>query len=173
MAHLAKKFTFNCVAIVALASLCCLAHSNYHQREHYLSRRSNINQENPQVVMGKFRAPAPERIFTQRIPKASQSGSQVLSASYRVLDNADSLPQKVVHGINGASVQQASSSSNRNAGNQRVVSAKFQVSDEGLNYPPSKLSADIYGNVAEIVTAPPEAVENDFLEPEASKLYGN
>lgn len=56
---------------------------------------------------------------------------------------------------------------------ERKVGASIKVSDEGLNYPPSKLSADIYGNVAEIVTAPPEAVEGDLLIPNSDRFAPN
>lgn len=122
------------------------------------------SQQTP-VVVGRFRAPAPERIVKQRLPKSSEFGSQTMSASYRVQDDHES--PKMVHGITGASVAQKKQQSV-----ERTVSAKMQVSDEGLNYPPSKLSADIYGNVAEIVTAPPEAVENDFLLPQNTRIYG-
>jgi hypothetical protein len=128
------------------------------------SRASSLDADESQdstVVVGKFKAPAPERFQRQQVPKSSQFASQTMSASYRVADS--SAPEKVVHGITGGS-----SASNNNK--QRVVSAKFQVSDEGLNYPPSKLSADIYGNVAEIVTAPPEAVDSDFLLPTSHRF---
>ena len=121
------------------------------------------SQDSAAVVMGKFKAPAPEQIQQRRIPKSTQFASHTMSASYRVAD-ASGAPEKVVHGITGASVAQ------RNQSKQRVVGAKIQVSDEGLNYPPSKLSADIYGNVAEIVTAPPEAVDNDFLLPNSHRF---
>lgn len=125
------------------------------------------SQESP-VVMGKFKAPAPERIQRQRVPKSSQFASHTMSASYQVSD-VGSTPEKVVHGITGASTN----SNTQNQSKQRVVGAKIQVSDEGLNYPPSKLSADIYGNVAEIVTAPPEAVDNDFLLPSSHRFTTN
>lgn len=124
------------------------------------------SQELP-IVVGKLKAPAPQHIHHKRIKTQSKRGSQTVSASYRVSDNSD-LPEKVVHGLVGDS----SFAPQKQAANQRTVSAKMLVSDEGLNYPPSKLSADIYGNVAEIVTAPPEAVENDFLLPESSKIFG-
>lgn len=127
---------------------------------------ASASQEEP-IVVGKLKAPAPERIFRQRVPKQSNLSSQTVSASYRVSDSSE-LPEKVVHGVIGA----GSSANQRQPVNQRTVSAKMLVSDEGLNYPPSKLSADIYGNVAEIVTAPPEAVENDFLVPQSSKFFG-
>lgn len=129
---------------------------------------SAASQESP-IIMGKFKAPAPERIQRQRVPKQSEIGSQTVSASYRVAANSD-LPEKVVHGIIGGS---AATAPRQQAVNQRTVSAKMLVSDEGLNYPPSKLSADIYGNVAEIVTAPPEAVESDFLVPQSNKFSGS
>lgn len=129
------------------------------------------SQESP-IVMGKFRAPAPERIYKQRIAKPTEFASQTMSASFRVADvDEASQPEKIVHGIVGSSIKP--SSSNNKLSNQRTVSAKIQVSDEGLNYPPSKLSADIYGNVAEIVTAPPEAVDNDFLLPASNTIFGN
>lgn len=121
-----------------------------------------------QVVMGKFKAPAPERIQRQRVPKASEFGSQTISASYRVSE-AEPEPGKVVQGVVGSSVATGRRSA---AAAQRTVGAKMLVSDEGLNYPPSKLSADIYGNVAEIVTAPPEAVEGDFLLPQSQRFLG-
>lgn len=157
-----------CLLSAALVGV--LAYPNqYQQQQHYISRRSNSNNQDATIVIGKFKAPAPERILRQKIPKNVDSANQVMSASYRVTDNADNLPEKVVHGVPGASV----SVQQRKNQNQRIVSAKIQVSDEGLNYPPSKLSADIYGNVAEIVTAPPEAVEGDFLLPETSKLFGS
>lgn len=118
-----------------------------------------------QIVVGKFRAPAPEQIHQQRVAKSSRFASQTMSASYRVA-NPDSesaaSDEKVVHGIAGSSMKPQSI--------QRTVGAKIMVSDEGLSYPPSKLSADIYGNVAEIVTAPPEAVDSDFLYPKSSRF---
>lgn len=133
------------------------------------SERSNSQHQQhqePQLVVGRFRAPAPERVQSHRVAKSSELGAQTLSASFRVADQAEpARPDKVVHGITGQSISQRKSQ-------ERRVSAKFMVSDEGLNYPPSKLSADIYGNVAEIVTAPPEAVENDFLVPN-SNLFGS
>lgn len=148
-----------------------------HQRDlRFAASDSSASAETPsdQIVMGKFKAPAPERIHRQRVPKNSDFASQVMSASYRVGDASGSMPEKVVHGIVGSSVsggQQAGARSRAN--NERTVGAKIQVSDEGLNYPPSKLSADIYGNVAEIVTAPPEAVESDFLLPLSNSIYSN
>lgn len=124
------------------------------------SFQASETNESP-IVMGKFRAPAPERIYRTRVPNSSQFATQTMSASYRVADSS-SIPEKLVHGIAGASTD----ANNK----QRVVGAKIQVSDEGLNYPPSKLSADIYGNVAEIVTAPPEAVDSDFLLPNSRRF---
>lgn len=128
---------------------------------------SELNQETAQVVMGKFRAPSPDRIYKARVPKQSNIGSQTVSASFRVSDVDSTQPEKIVHGIIGQQQQQQQRNDK-----QHVVSAKIQVSDEGLNYPPSKLSADIYGNVAEIVTAPPEAVDNDFLIPANNQMFG-
>lgn len=128
------------------------------------ARDQNLSQDS--IVMGKFKVPAPDRIQQRRIPKSSESSSQVVSASFRVADDS-APPAKLVHGINGGSVQANSQN------NLRKVKAMIQVSDEGLNYPPSKLSADIYGNVAEIVTAPPEAVDQDFLIPQSSSFFGN
>lgn len=116
---------------------------------------TTANSNNQDVVVGKFRAPAPERMVRHKLAKSADFGSRTVGASFRVAD--ESQPEKVVHGVAGASVAQRTS--------ERTVGARIQVSDDGLNYPPSKLSADIYGNVAEIVTAPPEAVENDFLIP--------
>lgn len=130
------------------------------------------------VVVGKFRAPAPERMHRHRIAKSSDSSTQVLSASYQVADAND--VERVVHGVHGmqaadsaprSAASTASGAPQKTRKDQRTVSARIQVSDEGLNYPPSKLSADIHGNVAEIVTAPPEAVDNDFLV-ETSKMFG-
>lgn len=125
--------------------------------------RSDSSVEPSEVVTGRFKAPAPGQIHLQRLPKLAQFGAHTMSASYRVAD-AEAPDAKLVHGTTGDRRQQPSV--------QRTVSAKFQVSDEGLNYPPSKLSADIYGNVAEIVTAPPEAVENDFLLPNSRRFTG-
>lgn len=116
------------------------------------------------VIVGKFMAPAPERVARQRIPKSRDSASQSVSASFRVQsadDDAQPSNQKTIHG-----------STEQRFGRPRTVSAKIMVSDEGLNYPPSKLSADIHGNVAEIVTAPPEAVDSDLFLPPASRLFG-
>lgn len=154
-----------------------LARLNQQQLQQAASSQSE------QVVMGKFRAPAPERIFKQRIARPSEYASQALTASYRVSDvdetaAADSMPEKIVHGIMGASSgetrsQQQQQQQQQPNSHQRVLSSKIQVSDEGLNYPPSKLSADIYGNVAEIVTAPPEAVESDFLLPVSTQTFGS
>lgn len=129
-----------------------------------VSAASELNQETAQVVMGKFKAPSPDRIYKARIPKQSNIGSQTMSASFRVSDVDSTQPEKIVHGIIGQQQQRNDK--------QHVVSAKIQVSDEGLNFPPSKLSADIYGNVAEIVTAPPEAVDNDFLIPSNNQMFG-
>lgn len=138
------------------------------------SRRSDDSDAS--IVIGKFKAPAPERVFMQRLPKSTNFASQTLGASYRVSDEQDS--EKTVHGILGASASQPRSVATGGQRQQpqsvqRTVSAKMQVSDDGLNYPPSKLSADIYGNVAEIVTAPPEAVENDFLIPQSNRFASN
>jgi len=95
-----------------------------------------------------------------------------VGASYQVVDDDSTRPEKIVHGIVGSSVSDRNNRPTQQS-IQRSVSARIQVSDEGLNYPPSKLSADINGNVAEIVTAPPEAVENDFLVPNSSGFYGS
>lgn len=149
---------------VIINSISCL---NY-QNNRILRRSSGDSSgDNAEVIMGKFKAPAPDRIFKARIGKHNNLGEQTMSASYRISDNSENLPMKTVHGISGSSttVQQT-----RN--NHRTVGARIQVTDEGLNYPPSKLSADIYGNVAEIVTAPPEAVDSDFLVPQVSKMFG-
>lgn len=114
---------------------------------------SDTNDNGSQIVVGKFKAPSPDKIQKSRVK--STQGAQIMSASMRVSDGSDDrslLREKTVHGkVSGPPP------------NQRYVSAKIQVSDEGLNYPPSKLSADIYGNVAEIITAPPEAIDGDFL----------
>lgn len=138
--------------------------SLHHQSGALSGAESQVNSD--QIVVGKFRAPAPEQIRRQRVPKSSQFGYQKMSASYRVADPTDSegaaSTEKVVHGTNGASTRPLSI--------QRTVGAKMMVSDEGLNYPPSKLSADIHGNVAEIVTAPPEAVDNEFLYEKSSRF---
>lgn len=134
--------------------------------------RADAAADQHEVVVGKFRAPAPERIYRTRIPKSSQMSTQTLSASFRVVDEqeSNSSEPKLVHGIVGASTNRERQQPQQQ--NQRTVGAKFQVSDEGLNYPPSKLSADIYGNVAEIVTAPPEAVDSDFLLPNSRRFSG-
>lgn len=128
---------------------------------------SRVQADSP-VVMGRFRAPAPEQIARHRMAKSSQLGLQTVGASFRVADEHDqaspSSPEKVVHGVAGSSL------GGRQDSKQVKVGARMQVSDEGLNYPPSKLSADIYGNVAEIVTAPPEALESDFLIPASSSF---
>lgn len=120
-----------------------------------------------EVIIGRFRAPAPEMISRHRLAKSAESGLQTMSASLRVADSdvAANSP-KVVNGVSAGSTQRDSSKPVK-------VSAKMQVTDEGLNYPPSKLSADIYGNVAEIVTAPPEALESDFLIPQSSEVFGS
>lgn len=130
---------------------------------------ADASQEAP-IVMGKFKAPAPERFQRRRIPKTSDFGAQTLSASFRVAD-AEVEATDDSRAIFGSASAFAPRRQAANS-NQRQVSAKMQVSDEGLNYPPSKLSADIYGNVAEIVTAPPEAVESDFLMP-TNKMFGS
>lgn len=127
------------------------------------------SQESSSVVVGKFRAPAPERFHRQRVPKSSDYASHTMSASYQVSDADATLPEKVVHGIVGGSAAPANNKQQQQS-IKRTVSAKIQVSDEGLNYPASKLSADIYGNVAEIVTAPPDSVDNDFLVPQSSRF---
>lgn len=131
-----------------------------------------------QVVVGKFKAPVPERIVRHKLARPNAFGAQQVSASFRVADDVDqgsgSAPEKIVHGIVGASSAPLQQQQQRQAKkSHHVVSAKIQVSDEGLNYPPSKLSADIYGNVAEIVTAPPEAVESDFLVPDSTQIFGS
>lgn len=178
----------NC-CILALAALVCLAEAFPQQQQqqggHLLAARQravfarraaddsrplprshpSTSSDEPAVVVGKFRAPAPEQVRQQRIPKMNKFGSQTMTASFRVADNGEQ-PEKIVHGILGASSQMQAATHKQ----QRTVGAKIQVSDEGLNYPPSKLSADIYGNVAEIVTAPPEAVESDFLIPTSSRF---
>ena len=120
------------------------------------------------IVVGKFRAPAPERLLRQRVPSSSQFASQTLGASFRVADQlgADSDGRPVL-GQQGASSARLSRPAESV---QRTVGAKMLVSDEGLNYPPSKLSADIHGNVAEIVTAPPEAVDSEFLFPKSARF---
>lgn len=140
----------------------------------YVPAAAASEQQDAAVVMGKFKAPAPERIHKQRISKSQDQASQTVSASFRVSDDSNdnnnnfatssSSNEKIIHGINNNNAPQF--------GRPRKVSAKIMVSDEGLNYPPSKLSADIHGNVAEIVTAPPEAVESDLFLPPASKLFG-
>lgn len=139
----------------------------------FASRRSATDAGS--IVIGRFKAPAPERIFHQRVPKSSETSSQTVGASYRIV-SADypEVPEKIVHGIVGSStsLDKRIAPQQQQQPKSRQVSAKIQVSDEGLDYPPSKLSADIYGNVAEIVTAPPEAVESDFLLPK-SKLFGS
>lgn len=187
----------NCLFITIMTNqlVNCFSHTtdqHYHPRSSmFVARRSaedsrplsrvNLNTFNPQVaasesnqdvqiVMGKFKAPSPDRIYKARIPKQSNLATQTMSASFRVTDVDSTQPEKVVHGIVGQQQRQQASINNNN--NKHVVSAKIQVSDEGLNYPPSKLSADIYGNVAEIVTAPPEAVDNDFLIPSNNQMFG-
>jgi len=124
--------------------------------------RAHLGQADSSVVLGRFKAPIPDQVFKNRIPKSDDFGSQTMSASYRVSEGPLAT-EKLVHGITGSKGPQTS---------QQVVGARIQVSDEGLNYPPSKLSADIYGNVAEIVTAPPESVDNDFLLPQSNKIFG-
>lgn len=114
------------------------------------------------IVMGRFRAPAPERMSRARVPKASNFGQHSVGASFRVADVGELADSTSRNNI----VQD----SRKNQNVERKVSASMQVSDEGLNYPPSKLSADIYGNVAEIVTAPPEAVESDLLMPISNRF---
>lgn len=118
-----------------------------------------------EVIMGRFKAPAPEMISRHRLAKSAESGLQTMSASLRVADSAEPDVPKVINGVSGASVPRQQSKLVK-------VAAKMQVSDEGLNYPPSKLSADIYGNVAEIVTAPPETLDSDFLIPQSTDLFG-
>lgn len=179
-----------CLWALAIATINCMPQQqpnhNHQIRTMFAARRAAddsrplsrvyLNQEASRespVVMGKFKAPAPERVQRQRIPSSSNFGQQTVSASYRVSDDDSTMPEKIVHGIVGSSV---SASNNRPTQKQqqyiqRTVSSRIQVSDEGLNYPPSKLSADINGNVAEIVTAPPEAVDNDFLVPNSSRFY--
>lgn len=177
--------------ILALAAVACLAEAfpqqqNHHQqptRQRAVFARRAADDSRPlparatnraaddssspaAVVVGKFRAPAPEQIHQQRIPKRGLNSAQTMTASFRVADD-NSQPEKIVHGIMGASTA-TNKEQQPQQYRQKTVGAKFLVSDEGLNYPPSKLSADIYGNVAEIVTAPPEAVEDDFLIPTSS-----
>lgn len=122
---------------------------------------SSAESQESAVVLGRFRAPAPERVLRQRVPKSSQMAAQTLAASFQVAE-PEALPV-------GPGQQQRQ----RQRPDQRTVGATMQVSDEGLNYPPSKLSADIYGNVAEIVTAPPEAAESDFLVPNSRRFAAN
>lgn len=129
----------------------------------YSQDQASESKQDAQVITGKFKAPSPDRTYKARIPKQSSLATQTMSASFRVSDVDSTQPEKIVHGIVGQQPTQ---------NNKRVVSAKIQVSDEGLNYPPSKLSADIYGNVAEIVTAPPEAADNDFLIPSNNQVFG-
>lgn len=140
-----------------------------------LNVAASTNRDN-NIVVGRFKAPAPEQIVRHRVPIGQQFGAQTLSASFRVAGSESDKEPKLVHGIQGASSSQttlqarvSSEPAKRkvNGSNMRTVSAKMLVSDDGLNYPPSKLSADIYGNVAEIVTAPPEAVDLDILAPES------
>lgn len=127
---------------------------------------SRVQREEAQIVLGKFKAPAPDQVHMQRIPAASEFGSHTMAASFRVADRAEGTQtEKVVHGIAGRATEPQ-------FGRPRKVSAKIMVSDEGLNLPPSKLSADIHGNVAEIVTAPPDSVDSDLFLPPASKLFG-
>lgn len=117
------------------------------------------------IVMGRFRAPAPEQMSRTRVAKNENFGQHTVGASFRVADVselADSTDRSNV-------VQDARKRHNV----ERKVGASIKVSDEGLNYPPSKLSADIYGNVAEIVTAPPEAVEGDLLIPNSDRFAPN
>lgn len=135
------------------------------------TRTARLANEEPQVVIGKFKAPAPEQVYKQRVAKTSNLASQTLSASFKVADRdvEGSSLEKTVHGIHGGQDYKQNAPK---FGRPRKVSAQIMVSDEGMNLPPSKLSADIYGNVAEIVTAPPESVDSDFLQPPASKLFG-
>lgn len=168
---LSRLLISSCLLIIVIInSISCFSNYNFNSNDK-LYRRSAGNTNNNQageIIIGKFKAPAPDRIFRTRIAKNNNFGEQTMSASYRIGENSDNLPEKIVHGVSGSSIEQQQVNKN----NQRIVSAKIQVSDEGLNYPPSKLSADIYGNVAEIVTAPPEAVDSDFLVPQVSKLFG-
>lgn len=118
----------------------------------------------PEIIVGRFKAPA---MLERRVAKSSAFGAQTVGASLRVADNLDAPSvheAKVVHGQQGASAAAPQS-------RYRTVSAKMVVSDEGMNLPPSKLSADIYGNVAEIVTAPPESVDQDLFQPPDSQLF--
>lgn len=169
-----------CVASIASAQMLeASGWSARHRRSHLAARRAADDsrplatryrdQAEAPVVMGKFKAPAPERVHRQRLAKSSSSASQQVSASFRVADHDEPTDEKAtVTGIAGISKPRAANQMPR----PRLVSAQMLVSDQGLNYPPSKLSADIHGNVAEIVTAPPEAVESDFLFAPASKLFG-
>lgn len=152
------------------------SHHHHQQESNRLAGPSAAASETQpsSIVMGKFKAPAPDRVQRARLASGAQFGAQTMSASYRVADAHSELPEKIVHGVLGASGSSSSANSRQQQQQpqsvQRTVGAKMQVSDEGLNYPPSKLSADIYGNVAEIVTAPPEAVEGDFLLPQSSRF---
>lgn len=163
-----------CVASLASAQMmeASSAWSARHRRSQLAARRAaddsrplatRPDQPEPQLVLGKFKAPAPERVHRQRVAKSSQSASQQVSASFRVADHEPA--DKPVDGV-------AAPRHSGQTARPRLVSAHMLVSDQGLNYPPSKLSADIHGNVAEIVTAPPEAVESDFLFAPASRLFG-
>lgn len=195
-----KMTASNCIVLALAAAVCCFAaaveafpqnqnqnqnqnqynwlQGNSRQRAVFARRAADDSRpllsraasQQDELVVGKFRAPAPEQIHQQRVPKKSQFGAQTMTASFRVSDVGESSPiEKIVHGVHGASASQPKQQQQQQQFRQQTVGAKIQVSDEGLNYPPSKLSADIYGNVAEIVTAPPEAVENDFLIPTSSR----
>lgn len=152
------------------------------RRSHLAARRAAddsrlISRTDDEIVMGKFKAPGPERIQRQQIPTGSQSVSRTMSASFRVSNPSDSDfdtdDTRIVHGLTTQTASNRQQATAPKFGRPRKVSAKIMVSDEGLNYPPSKLSADIHGNVAEIVTAPPEAVDLDLFQPPASKLFGH
>lgn len=125
------------------------------------------------IIQGRFKAPSPQQFQINKFSRNSDFSSQTLGASMQVSDT--NTPTKVVNGILGSSSPIQSSLNNdkpqRNNKIERNVGATIQVSDEGLNYPPSKLSADIYGNVAEIITAPPSQVDVDFLIPQLDRLY--
>lgn len=122
------------------------------------------------IVMGRFRAPAPERMTRTRIPKNANHGQHTVGASFQVGDlNEQTDSNRPEAAVAHGTIAGNGSGSNKRNYVERQVGAKMQVSDEGLNYPPSKLSADIYGNVAEIVTAPPEAVDSDLLVPVSNR----
>lgn len=134
------------------------ANNNNNQRsqqlEPYQGNPSNLLRES--TIIGKFKAPAPERITMSRVAANSEFGSQAIGASFRVSDGDSQ--SKIINGkFNNQGQQQL-------ANNERRLGAKLLVSDDGLDYAKlSKLSADIHGNVAEIVTAPPNLVPDAQL----------